>query len=192
MWIIRKGDKLFHKHYELNKDSIFFDVGGHLGGFTDKILAIYNCKSYIFEPHPEQYIQLAKKYSNNDRVQVFDYGLGGVNKEVYLTDEEGSSEVTQNETNIRIKIKDIVSVMNQLNIEYIDLLKLNIEGSEYELLESLISSNNLDKIKYLQIQFHENVNNAVIKRNEIIKEMRKTHFNKWTYYFVWERWDRKE
>ena len=87
MWIIRKGDKLFHKHYELNKDSIFFDVGGHLGGFTDKILAIYNCKSYIFEPHPEQYIQLAKKYSNNDRVQVFDYGLGGVNKEVYLTDE---------------------------------------------------------------------------------------------------------
>ena len=99
MWIIRKGDKLFHKHYELNKDSIFFDVGGHLGGFTDKILAIYNCKSYIFEPHPEQYIQLAKKYSNNDRVQVFDYGLGGVNKEVYLTDEEGSSEVTQNETN---------------------------------------------------------------------------------------------
>ena len=65
-------------------------------------------------------------------------------------------------------------------------LKLNIEGSEYELLESLISSNNLDKIKYLQIQFHENVNNAVIKRNEIIKEMRKTHFNKWTYYFVWK------
>ena len=48
------------------------------------------------------------------------------------------------------------------------------------------------KAKYLQIQFHENVNNAVIKRNEIIKEMRKTHFNKWTYYFVWERWDRKE
>ena len=92
---------------------------------------------------------------------------------MYLTDEEGSSEVTQNETNIRIKIKDIVSVMNQLNIEYIDFLKLNIEGSEYELLESLISSNNLDKIKYLQIQFHENVNNAVIKRNEIIKEMRK-------------------
>ena len=53
--------------------------------------------------------------------------------------------------------------MNQLNIEYIDFLKLNIEGSEYELLENLISSNNLDKIKYLQIQFHENVNNAVIK-----------------------------
>ncbi len=134
---------------------------------------------------------MVKKYINDDRVQVFDYGLGGDDKEVYLTDEEGSSEVTQNETNIKIKIKDIVSVMDQLNIENIDFLKLNIEGSEYELLESLISTNNLDKIKYLQIQFHENVKNAFKKRNEIIEEMKKTHFNKWTYYFVWERWDRK-
>ena len=43
---------------------------------------------------------------------------------------------------IKISIKDITEVIKDFDIEKIDLLKLNIEGSEYDLLEKLLKSGN--------------------------------------------------
>ena len=87
--------------------------------------------------------------------------------------------------------KDITEVIKDLDIEKIDLLKLNIEGSEYDLLEKLIKSGLISTIDKLQIQFHENINDADLRRDRIRSDLNTTHKEIWSYYMVWERWDKK-
>lgn len=190
MWILRKGDKKFHKNFGLNSDAVFFDVGGFEGEFTDKILAEYKCKSFIFEPHPVFYQKLKSKYKSNNNVQVYNYGLGGKTEYLHLIDQSASSKLTKAKTDIKIKVMDISEVINELGIQKIDLIKLNIEGSEYDLLEKLLDSNLIERIDKLQIQFHDNISEAEIRRKKIINELKKSHKLVWSYYFVWERWDK--
>tara|TARA_B100001250_G_C19690784_1_gene740190 strand:+ start:183 stop:878 length:696 start_codon:yes stop_codon:yes gene_type:complete len=190
LWILKRGDSISHKKFNLNSDSIFFDVGGFEGDYTDKILNQYDCKAYIFEPHPEYFRKLQKRFINKKNVKLFNYGLGGKTENLFLTDDSESSKVTDTKTELKTLVRDITEVIEELAIEKIDLLKLNIEGMEYELLEKLIETGEINKIDKLKIQFHENVSNAARWREKIRNELKNTHKEIWTYYMVWERWDR--
>ena len=190
LWIVKRGDSISHKKFDLDSNSIFFDVGGFEGDYTDKILNQYDCKSYIFEPHPEYFAKLQKKFMNKNNVKLFNYGLGGETKNLFLTDDSESSKVTDKKTELKIGVRDITEVTKELSIENIDLLKLNIEGMEYELLEKLIRTGEIRKIDKLKIQFHESIPNAELWREKIRNELKNTHKEIWTYYMVWERWDR--
>ena len=128
---------------------------------------------------------------DNNKVKVFNYGLGGKTEKVFLSDDSASSKVSNEKREFSIVLKDISQVIEVLQIKKTDLLKLNIEGSEYELLERLIETNDIDKIKKMKVQFHENIFNAESRREEIRHKLKNTHKEIWSYYFVWERWDRK-
>jgi FkbM family methyltransferase len=189
LWIIKRGDKKAYKNFDLNTESIFFDVGGFKGDYTEKILKQYNCKSFVFEPHKEYFEEIKRRYSKNENVRVFNYGLGAATEELFLIDSNDGSKVTSKKTEIKIVIKDVVEVIQELGIKKIDLLKLNIEGSEYDLLDRLINSQEIKIIDKLKIQFHENIPNYIIRRENIRKRLNITHKEMWSYYFVWERWD---
>jgi FkbM family methyltransferase len=190
-WILRRGDNRFHKKHNLNENSVFFDVGGFEGKFTEKILNEFDCKSYIFEPHPVYFKILKDKYIKNENVKVFEYGLGNINQKLYLTDESSGSRIVDYEAVYKISIKNINEVIDELDIVKIDLLKLNIEGSEYELLDHLIDTGRIEIVESLLVQFHENVPNYINYREKIRKHLSKTHTEIFSYYFVWERWDKK-
>ena len=49
------------------------------------------------------------------------------------------------------------------------------EGIEYEILPKIISSGHINKIKYLQIQFHDFVNNGELLHENITNELKKSH-----------------
>ena len=188
-WILKRGDNTSYKKFNLNTSSIFFDVGGFEGDYTQQILDEYDCTSYIFEPHPVYFQKLQKRFENNNRVKIFNYGLGGKSANVFLTDEDEGSKITDNKTGINIEIRDIVEVIKEQGIQKIDLLKLNIEGSEYELLEKLIESDEIKKIDKMKIQFHTNIAHHDLRRKKIRENLQSTHKEIWSYYFVWERWD---
>ncbi len=189
LWIIKRGDSKAYKNFDLNNKSIFFDVGGFKGDYTQKILEYYDCKSFIFEPHKIYFEEINQRFLKNENVHVFNYGLGATTEKLFLTDSNDGSKVTNKKTEIKIDIKDVVEVIEELGIKKIDLLKLNIEGSEYDLLERLINSEKIKIIKKLKIQFHQNIPNHNIRRENIRKKLNTTHKEIWSYYFVWERWD---
>lgn len=191
-WNIVSGDKNKHKNYNFNSSSIFFDVGGFTGEFTDKMIEEFDCYSFIFEPLPSHFLILEKKYIENPKVKVFNYGLLDTNSTENLTEELESSRITNDKTSLSIEVRDIVEVINELEIENINLMKLNIEGAEYRLLDRIINSGLVAKIEAFQIQYHkEGIKNPELERFRINSELSKTHKNIWSYYFVWERWDKK-
>lgn len=191
-WKLISGDKKIHKKYNLNSNSIFFDIGGFEGGFSEKIIQEFDCFCYIFEPHPEHFKTLELKFNSNSKVFLFNYGLSDRDKNLNLLDESASSRLTNSDEGFKVSVRDVSKVIDELNIKFIDLLKSNIEGAEYDLLNKLIETNKISKIRSLQIQYHkDHIKNAELLRDKINKKLLKTHRNIWSYYFVWERWDLK-
>jgi hypothetical protein len=82
-------------------------------------------------------------------------------------------------------------VMAEHGIERIDLLKVNIEGGEYELLEHLIATGDIRKVRKLQVQFHDFVPDAIPRRARILQGLAQTHAQHWNFHFVWEEWGLK-
>ena len=189
-WKLILGDKRMHKNYSLNSESVFFDLGGFKGSFSEKIIKEFDCYCYIFEPHPKYFDILKKKFNSNEKVKIFNFGLLDENKNIYLSDDSASSRLISSNEGIFIKVRDVSEVLDELDIKTIDLLKSNIEGAEYELLNRLIETHKIKQIKSLQIQYHkDHIENAKCQRTEINEKLSTTHVNIWSYYFIWERWD---
>ena len=193
-WYREKGDKKLRLNYKLNKNSVVFDIGGYVGNFSNLIYEKYKCTVYIFEPSPEFYKVCVERFKNNKKIFCFNYGLSDSENEFHLSDEKEASSITKNINNTKgetVKIRKFSKVFEELKINQIDLLKINIEGSEYDLLPHIIDERLIKKINNIQIQFHNFVSDAKSKRNLIIKSLKKTHKEDWCYYFVWENWSLK-
>ncbi len=101
---------------------------------------------------------------------------------VYSSSEEGQEF---------IQLRKFSEVVEGLGIQTIDLIKLNIEGGEFPVLNDMISSGCLSKVKRLVIQFHDFYPNAEVEREAIRNDLRKTHRELWCEYFLWECWERQ-
>ena len=192
-WFADRGDQTLRLEYpELNSDSIVFDVGGYSGDFSEAIVERYNCKIYIFEPHPEYFSNCIERFSSYKNVMVLNYGLADKDGEFLLSNQsDGSSFINPNHTQkngINCILRDFSGVLKELDVKNIDLMKINIEGGEFPLMEHIISCGDQAIVRQYQIQFHNFVENAVDRRIQISSALSETHERTWCYTFVWENW----
>jgi FkbM family methyltransferase len=143
-WFADAGDETLRLNYpELTRESVVFDLGGYLGDFAAEINVRYGCKIYIFEPHPYYYSECLKRFSSDKNITVLNYGLADSNGELFLSDhQDGSSFVNPNhirENGIKCILRDFIDVIDELDVPKIDLMKINIEGGEFPLLEHIIA-----------------------------------------------------
>jgi FkbM family methyltransferase len=174
---------------KLTEESTVFDLGGYEGQWSSDVYARYNCNVYIFEP-VKAYADIIKdRFKQNSKIQVFQYGLAGSNQEVPITIDEFASTILNNKVESKqteiIKLMDFHQFIIQENINSIDLIKINIEGAEYDLLEYLIGKNLINKIGSLLIQFHNFSNDAEKRMKEILERLSATHQQVYDYPFVW-------
>ena len=78
--------------------------------------------------------------------------------------------------------------MAEEGIAHIDLMKINIEGAEYEVLQHLIDSGLIGRITNVQVQFHDCVPFARARRASIRRQLEHTHELTYDFSFVWENW----
>ena len=187
-WRQAKGDYTHRLDYDLNENSIVFDVGGYEGWFADQIWNEFKCQIHIFEPVPEFYLSIEKRFEGNKKIWVHNYGLASKNKntEIFMNGDATSVYVKKGKA-IPIFLRDIKNIL----YGEIDLMKLNIEGGEFPLLKSVIDQELVEKIKNIQVQFHDHIPNAVEMRNKIREGLSKTHRCTYDYEFIWENWERK-
>jgi FkbM family methyltransferase len=63
--------------FPAEKDALFLDIGGNQGAVTDVLLRKNkHCKIYSFEPNPVVFKRLRSRFASNDRVKLFNFGLG--------------------------------------------------------------------------------------------------------------------
>ena len=176
---------------ELNSDSVVFDVGGYLGTFTESIYTRYSPNVYLFEPVKIFYDVCDFKFSHLPKIRTFNYGLSSGTRKcsIYGSGDASSTNIIGEDLYGLIDLKDIIQVIDDLGIQSIDLLKINIEGEEYNLMERLILNPDvLSRIKNIQIQYHTFIDLAEEKRDMINSLLKNSHECNWCYEWVWENW----
>lgn len=160
------GESDWLKKYLKNKRSpVIFDVGANVGDYTQSVLnASPEAKIYAFEPHPVTFENL-KCRVNVGNVSIYNVGVGDKKEELVLYDylnKDGSShaslfegvitdihscEAIGHEVNV-ISLDDFVE---ENDVQYIDLLKIDTEGNEYSVLlgvEKMIAQKRIGAIHF--------------------------------------------
>ena len=169
---------------DIDSNSIVIDAG-------------YNPTIHAFEPDPRNYKQLQKKADTDSRLISYEFGLGDKNETVRMTLEFLGSTIYSDSSDRReapsteVKIKDIADTWKSQGFGHVDLMKINIEGAEFPLLERMIEVGLLANVGCFMIQFHEWHPGAYRRRRKIRKALSETHELDWDYHFVWEKWTLK-
>jgi FkbM family methyltransferase len=127
-----------------------------------------------------------------DNIKVYQSGLSNENKLVgfHIAGDASSLYFGSLLQPLNIPLIKIDEFMLNENIEFVDLLKMNIEGGEYDLLEYIINNNMITKFKNIQVQFHENAFDGwEEKYNFIINNLQKTHHLTYHFEFKFENWE---
>lgn len=191
-WFLVDGNKKYLLNYPLNKDSCIFEVGGYTWVFTDEAIQKFDCSFYIFEPIQQYYDILVEKYKDNKKVKVFQFWLWNKNTklEMWLSN-DGTSAFKAGVTET-VEIKQFSQFIEENWIKNIDLISINIEGGEYDLIEDMVSSNAVSMMHYIQVQFHDFVENAESLRNDRVAKILNTHNRMYSFPFVWEAFELKK
>ena len=158
---------LHHKNYKnfynlnLNKNSVVLDFGANIGDITQCLIDLYDCKIYCFEPNNYAFKVLKQRFKTNKKVSVFNKAVGKKDCKDYLYyhhshDENPvkssiSSSLFKEKENVdtdKYQLTEIISINSILKqFKNIDLIKIDIEGSEYKILPHIIKNkNNIKKV----------------------------------------------
>lgn len=185
------GDWLRYE-YDLNENSIVIDLGCYIGEFTKIMKDKFNCYIYSFEPIKLFHDVCVDKFKNNSKIKVYKAGLSNENKKVDFTIGGEASSMFSDEDRPEIDV-DLIKIddfLEQEKIQKVNVLKMNIEGGEYDLLEYMIKNNLTEKFENIQVQFHNDVFEGwEEKYNFIINNLTKTHHLTYKFEFKFENWE---
>jgi len=176
--------------FKLQDNPIIFDLGGYKGDWVQEALnRFHNPTIYVFEPVKRFYEIIKKRYSDNPNIKVYNLGLSDVDKIVSITvDENKSSHFIEGSAKEEIEIKDIKKFLFEEKIFHVDLIKINIEGEEYNLLEHLTELSEITVFKNYLIQFHPFVPNYQERRSKICDNL-STYFTRtFNFEMIFEGW----
>lgn len=179
----------------LKKGDIVLDLGAYHGKWTSRVHELYQPRIYMYEPDPPSVNKLKKMFDGNEDVELREYGLGARDEELEMIQKGmGSSFYGKNTDGhkiVTLPVKDIARELDDLGYDEVDLIKMNIEGGEYDVMERLIETDWLPRVRIFMIQFHEWFDGAHGRHRRIERALRKTHDVAWKYPFIWEQWIRK-
>lgn len=192
-WNADGGDSRFRFDYDLTADSVVLDVGGYEGQWASDLHARQRCRIHIFEPVREFADAIGARFSRNPDIDVHAFALGAENRRETISLAGASSSVhKRRQTQTDVEFRDVSEWFEENAMYEVALMKINIEGGEYELLERMLDTRLVRRIANMQIQFHYFVENADTKMAAIQTRLATTHALTWQYRFIWENWKRKE
>lgn len=141
----------------LNSNSIVVDLGSHLGEFSRETSNLFGCKCYAVEALPSLY----SKIIETPLIKKFNYAISLTNEFVKfgVTDNPEYNHIDKWSVSnvietITVEGISLETFIQQQHIEAIDLLKVDIEGAEIDLFQSM-DDDTISKIKQLTVEFHD-------------------------------------
>jgi FkbM family methyltransferase len=188
LWYRDDGVNDYLHNHSLSKNSLVVDIGCYKGKWIKKMSDTYGCTCIGVEPI-EEYAAEASKIEFNSDVTIHNFGITSQN------DCEHSISVTEDASSIfiltedlkknKIKLKNAKTFFESID-RRIDVLQINAEGIEYELVPYIVKNNIIDKVDFIQIQFHDFYPSSDTLMIDCIKMIEDVGFNtKFQYPFVW-------
>lgn len=140
----------------ISPDSIVYSVGiGQDISFDLELIERFGCKIYGWDPTP-----LAVRYiaslNTPPNFEFMPYGLGTEDGKVEFGAQDGGDQsfsvYSQHTTRVDLDVRKFTSMMKMLNHSHVDVLKMDIEGSEYDVIRQIVDETII--IPQLLVEFH--------------------------------------
>lgn len=142
------GDLRFRFAYELTPDSRVLDLGGYEGQWASDLYARQRCRIAIFEPVKKFAAAIGERFRRNADIEVFAYALGAMDRrEVISVGGASSSAFKDKADKDEIEYVDAARWFAEHDVGEVALMKVNIEGGEYELLERMIAAGLVGRVR---------------------------------------------
>ncbi|MFZ4262286.1 FkbM family methyltransferase [Sphingobacterium sp. HJSM2_6] len=124
-----------------------FGIGEDIS-FDLNIIKKHNCKVYGFDPTPKS-INYIQKTDIPEQFIFHPYGIGEKTEHVSFLLPKNKEHVSgsvyehkllDEENSIEVLLKSFKDISEELNHQHIDVLKMDIEGSEYAVMEDILNS----------------------------------------------------
>lgn len=163
------------------------DVGGFYGEWSGQMWDLWGCTIHIFEPVPA-YAEICRQ--SLPHCVLHEVGLGVESGQTDMTVAGLASSMVGGGP-LRVPLMGVGEFFAVLPGD-VAVMKINIEGYEYDLLDKMIALGLFPRVKSFVIQFHMNVPDYEKRWAAITGELEKTHWLSQRHRFVWERWDRND
>jgi FkbM family methyltransferase len=152
------------------QNMIIFDVGANFGSYTENLISIFpEATVYAFEPNPKAFNNLKRK-SLGTNTKCFQFCLGdstGIRK-IYSYQEQEDSQHSTLYKNVFTDLHKSDHLVEfaceemsldifckEHRIEFIDFLKIDVEGHEYYVLSGAKNLIEKNRIGIIQFEFNE-------------------------------------
>lgn len=170
----------------LTKDSIVYSFGiGEDISFDESLISEYGCSVYAYDPTPKSKIFVEKK-APSPLFKYFEYGIAaydGKTKFFLPANDEYVSCTTYNRWGydeskrmpLEVVVKKLSTMMQENGHSHIDLLKMDVEGSEYSVIDNILEEN--ISIKQICLEVHHRFPGMGIgKTKRMVRNMNKNGF----------------
>ena len=145
--------------FKINKNDIIIDVGAHIGLFS--LLASKSCfagKIFSYEPINENFEMLMQNIKSNKLKNIFPFNLAvsknTSNVKLFLDKDESAHSIFQKNTSyVTVESISLQKIFDDNDINFCKILKLDCEGAEYEIIDSL-PDKYFEKIQNMIIEYH--------------------------------------
>jgi hypothetical protein len=157
-----------------------------MGAFASEISKRYGCLVVVFEPI---FFDKIPKLQN---VIVVDKAIGGKSGHALFNIRNDSTGMFQeSEVSKIVSVIGIEDVLAGFPDRQIDLLKLNVEGMEFDILEAILEKGLAKRFVSIQVQFHSFIPDCESRLKSIREGLLKTHEMQWGKDWWFESWKLK-
>lgn len=150
--------------YEIEDGSVVIDVGANIGVFAAYAATrAQGVKVYAYEPFPENVAWLKRNIEESGlamNVQIHQQAVAGLSGTRFLQSDpehwimHSLTKESNGSEGLQVNCITLDEIFSKEAIERCDLLKLDCEGSEYEILWNC-SADTLNRVRRIVAEFHE-------------------------------------
>lgn len=194
LWFLLNRQALIN-NITIAQNGTVLDIGSYTGEFSLKLKRRYpNLRIELFEPFTKYYEISLQNLRGFQNVNGHELAVTKDGREVKF-DVMGirTKQISENGNSDKNTFTSSSISFSQLLSEHplISLLKMNIEGMEYECIESIFSTSQIEKVELILIQFHDFSSDHSLRRSRIQEFFAQTHTPRFIYEWKWELWELK-